>query len=154
MTSTLRSSGITQSQVNRQASNDALEVLESALAAPGPGRELDWLNKVTAALDTFAAAIDHQSATSRSDEGLLSQIVTSEPRLAWQIDRLEKELDDLRVSARSLRAQITPKPDASLVDVADLRNRLMSMANRYQSHRAREADLVYESIAIDLGESG
>ena len=92
MTSTLRSSGITQSQVNRQASSNALEVLETALASPGPGRELDWLNKVTASLDAFIAAIDHQSATSRSEEGLLSQIVISEPRLTWQIDRLEKEL--------------------------------------------------------------
>ncbi len=153
-TSNLRSSGVTQSQVNRQASNDALDALETALAAPGPGRELDWLNKVTAALDTFVAAIDHQSATSRSDEGLLSQIVTSEPRLAWQIDRLEKELDDIRASARSLRDQITPEPDAPLVDVADIRNRLTSIANRYQSHRAREADLVFEAIDVDLGDGG
>lgn len=154
MTSSLRSSGIRQSQVNRRASNNALEVLETALAAPGPGRELDWLNKVTASLDTFIAAIDHQSATSRSGEGLLSQIVTSEPRLTWQIDGLERELDDIRASARSLREQITPEQSTPRIDVADIRNRLTSIANRYQSHRAREADLVYDAIDIDLGEGG
>jgi hypothetical protein len=155
MTSTLGTdSRITESRANRETSNDALEVLETAFAAPGPGRELDWIKRVGASLDTFIAAIEHQSATSRSEAGLLSQIAIREPRLGWRIDRLERELDDLKASARSLREQITPEQDNPRVDVPDIRNRLMALANRYRSHRARETDLVYEAIAVDLGESG
>lgn len=145
---------IAQSRADRHASSDALTVLETALTSAGPGREIDWLNSVAASLDAFIAAVDEQSATSRSGDGLLSQITTREPRLAWRIDRLEREFDDIKASARSLREQIQPEEGHPQVDVADIRNRVASLANRYRSQRAREADLVYEAIDVDLGEGG
>ena len=74
--------GIAQSRADRDASSDAPTVLENALASAGPGRELAWLNTVAASLDAFLAAVDEQSATSRSSEGLLSQLTTREPRLS------------------------------------------------------------------------
>jgi chromosome segregation ATPase len=146
--------GIAQSRADRGASSDALTVLENALGSAGPGRELDWLNTVAASLDAFLAAVDEQSATSRSSEGLLSQLTSREPRLSWRIDRLEREFDDIKSSARSLREQINPEIGNPHIDVTDIRNRIASLANRYRSQRSRVADLVYEAIDVDLGEGG
>lgn len=136
----------------RQSSHGALATLEEALAAPTPGRELSWRDKVVEALDLFLVSLDGQASADLGADSLLSEIGEAEPRLLPRVQRLHDEHRDLRESALSLRSQIaTTTDDPAEVDTADIRDRLSGVARRYRQHRARESDLVYEAINVDLG---
>ena len=142
------------SRAGRAVSHDALAVLEHALAAPVPNRARDWRNGVVEALDVFVTALEDQARSDLGRESLLSEIAIDHPRLAPRIQRLHAEHRDLRDSAISLRHQIVQARDEGLereIDTADIRDRLAGMARRFRQHRAREADLVYEAINVDLG---
>ena len=133
----------------RQASLHALHVLEYALSAPVPRRERTWLHRVTLAVDALAAALDRQIHAEDESLGLLSEIALCEPRYATQIRRLRQEQIDLAIAVASLREQIEPNPELP-IDTADVRDRLATLARRYRQHRAREADLIYEAVGVEL----
>lgn len=139
------------SQDNRAISESALGALEDALAAPSPNRTIAWHQKVVEALDTFLAALHEQALADQDPDSLLPEIARQEPRFAPRIQRLKVEQDDIEASAASLRSQIGTDTDHTHIDVADIRDRLASITNRYRQHRAREADLVYEAVNVDLG---
>lgn len=138
------------SRADRNASLDAVLVLEDALSEPTPGREIDWLQSVHDAVDALAGALDAQASGDAEPSSLLSEIAQEEPRLRSRIERLRREHQDLRDAVASLRQQIEHHPDAG-IDVADIRERLAAIARRVRQHRAREADLVYEAINFNLG---
>lgn len=142
-----------ESRSGRATSLDALDALERAMAAPAPSRELSWRSDVIDALDVFLTALVDQSESDLGPNSLLSEIGRDHPRLVPRIQRLHQEHTDLRNLASSLRGQIeaTRGDTASDVDPSDVRERLADLARRYRRHRSREADLVYESVTIDLG---
>jgi hypothetical protein len=133
----------------RQASLHALHVLEYALAAPAPRRERTWLHRVVVALEALATALDAQIHAEDDSLGLLSEIALCEPNYATQICRLRPEPADLAIAVASLREQIEPSPELP-IDTADVRDRLATLARRYRQHRARESDLVYEALGLEL----
>jgi len=133
----------------REASLRALHVLEYALSAPAPRRERTWLHRVTVALDALAAALDRQIRADDQSLGLLSEIALCEPQYATQIHRLLQEQVDLAIAVASLREQIEPHPELP-IDTADVRDRLATVARRYRQHRARESDLIYEAVGLEL----
>ena len=133
----------------RQASLHALHVLEYALSAPVPRRERTWLHRVTIALEALAVALDRQIHAEDVSLGLLSEIALCEPQYATQIQRLRQEQIDLAIAVASLREQIEPNPELP-IDTADVRDRLASLARRYRQHRARESDLIYEAVGLEL----
>jgi hypothetical protein len=138
------------SRRDRDASLRALHALEDALSAPAPRRQRTWLHRVTYAVDALATALDEQARAGAETVDLLSEVALCEPRYIAQIERLRQEQLDLRIAVSSLREQIEPDPEFP-IDTADIRDRLASIARRYRQHRAREADLVYEAVSIDLG---
>ena len=138
------------SRTNRDASLDALRSVEDALAAPTPGREDQWLELVVHALGDLTTALGTQAGADADNASLLSEIAVDEPRLQPRIRRLRQEHDDLRAAASSIREQITPTAGVH-IDTADIRDRLASIARRLRQHRAREADLIYEAVNINLG---
>lgn len=139
-------------RADRAASLDVLHEVEEALAAPSPGREPAWLDGVLESLERLAQLLETHGHTDAETDSLLSQIARDEPRFAGRIDRLRDEAHDLRASIDSLRSQLSPTRDD--VDVADIRDRLSAVARRYRQHRAREADLIYEAVLVDLGGPG
>ncbi len=141
------------SRRGRTSAGDALAVLEDALAAPTPGRQLQWLKGVSAALDAFIARLDSQASSDLADDSLLAEIGRDHPRFQPHIERLHAEHRDLRSSATSLRSQIAATADTrdADVDTADIRDRLAAITRDYRRHRAHEADLVYEAVTVDLG---
>ena len=133
----------------RQASLHALHVLEFALSAPAPRRERTWLHRVMIALDALADALDRQIHAEDESLGLLSEIALCEPKYSTQIHRLWQEQVDLAIAVASLREQIEPNPELP-IDTADVRDRLATIARRYRQHRARESDLIYEAVGLEL----
>ena len=143
---------VRSSRAGRFDTMQALHALEEALAAPAPRRERTWLHRVLAALDLLSAMLDSQVAGDQEAQSLLTEIRREDPRLAPRVDRLRAEQADLRIAITSLRDQLAP--DASVpVDTADIRDRLASLARRLRAQRARESDLVYEAVNVDLGVS-
>lgn len=138
------------SRIDRNSSRDALQALEDALSEPAPGREDRWLTTVIEALEVLDSALGTQSDRDSEASSLMSEIAADEPRLGPRVDRLRSEHADLRDSVKSLLGQIAPHPGMD-IDIADIRDRLSSVARRLRQHRAREADLIYEAININLG---
>lgn len=141
----------TVSWTDRNASLDALQQLESALSAPTPGRELPWRRQVQVTLEALAAKLDQQARGDSEGASLLSEVALEEPRLAARVAGLRAEHDDLRHAVDSLQSQLRDLVDEASVDTADLRDRLAGVARRLRQHRAREADLIYEAVNINLG---
>ena len=48
-----------------------------------------------------------------------------------------------------MREQIEPTPELP-IDTSDVRDRLASIARRYRQHRARESDLIYDAVGLEL----
>lgn len=138
------------SRADRNASLDALHAVEAALAEPTTGREVEWLHRVLVAVDALTCALADQAAGDVESASLLSEIVIDEPRLAPRVERLRREYDDVRRSLDSLREQLA-LDSAVGVDTADVRDRLASIARRLRQQRAREADLIWEAVNINLG---
>jgi hypothetical protein len=138
------------SRANRDASLEALRALEEAVSAPVPGREDRWLDMVVNALDQLTTALETQAGDDAGAASLLSEIAVDEPRLKPRIDRLREEHDDLRAAAASVRHHVAP-PAESAIDIAEVRDRLTSIAHRFRQHRAKEADLIFEAVNINLG---
>jgi hypothetical protein len=128
----------------------ALHALEDALDAPTPRRERTWLHRVLSTLDVLSDMLDAQAARDQDTGSLLTEIRRDEPRLGPRVDRLRAEQADLRIAITSLRDQLAPAA-AVPVDTADIRDRLAALARRLRAQRARESDLVYEAVNIDLG---
>ncbi|MEA3216831.1 MAG: hypothetical protein QOJ19_2987 [Acidimicrobiia bacterium] len=140
------------SRAGRIDTMGALHALEDALAAPTPRRERTWLHRVLAALDVLGAMLDAQAAGDDETNSLLNEIRRDDPRFGPRVHRLRAEQADLRMAVTSLRDQLAPDA-AAPVDTADIRDRLASIARRLRAQRARESDLVYEAVNIDLGVS-
>jgi len=138
------------SRAGRFDTMEALHALEDALDAPTPRRERTWLHRVLATLDVLSDMLDTQAASDQDTSSLLTEIRRDDPRLGSRVDRLRSEQADLRIAITSLRDQLAP--DAAVpVDTAAIRDRLASLARRLRAQRARESDLVYEAVSIDLG---
>jgi hypothetical protein len=145
-----RGAAVTSSRAGRANIIHALHTLEDALGAPTPRRERTWLHRVLAAVDVLSATLDAQAAGDDAYSSLLTEIQRDDPRFAPRVARLRAEQADLRIAVTSLRDQLAP--DAALpVDTADIRDRLASLARRLRAQRARESDLVFEAVDVDLG---
>ena len=106
--------------------------------------------RVLATLDVLSNMLNAQTASDQDTSSLLTEIRRDDPRLGPRVDRLRDEHADLQIAITSLRDQLAP--DAGIpVDTSDIRDRLASLARRLRAQRARESDLVYEAVNIDLG---
>jgi hypothetical protein len=93
-------------------------------------------------------SVDTESASI----GLLDEIALSHPSYVPRIRRLQQERSDLVIAVASLREQIELDPTIE-IDPNDIRDRLATLTRQFREHRARETDLVYETIGRDLDES-
>lgn len=138
-------------RAHRQASLHALHVLEYALAAPAPRRQRTWLHRVTAAVDALAAALDQEIDLADQSFALFSEIAASEPRYSSDVAQVRQERLDLRIAVSSLREHIEPDAEKP-IDPADIRDRLAKLAQRYRAYCARESDIVYQAVEINLND--
>ena len=132
---------------NRRASlHQVLVELEKAIAGATPGREEAWREHVGASLDRLADAISHHVTATEGPDGLFEQIRRRAPRLDGRCSRLARDhhtiVDELAVSVASLNG-----------DVAETRERVLSLLAHLARHRQLGADLVYEAYDVDLGGS-
>lgn len=138
---------------DRDRTLEALHALEAALGTAAPGREADWFDQVIGAFTTLESAISTERDESLRADSLLSMIGHNYPRrFGSRVRQLRVQIDDIIRQLEFLRAQLV-QLDRDEVDFADLRQRLGWFMRAIHHRRARESDLVFEAVRLDLGET-
>jgi hypothetical protein len=136
-------------RAERSAALRALHVVEYALAAPAPRRLRTWLHRVTVAIDALHAALVAQIPRGDGAIRLLDEIALCQPGYLPQVQQLQQELLNLAIAVASLREQIEPDP-AIEINSTEIRERLSVISTQFRVHQAREADLVYDAIGLEV----
>lgn len=138
------------SRIDRDSTLRAIHRLEAALAMAAEGAT--WVAEVTADLEALEAAmVDERRELNRPD-ALLAMIAAEHPRrFTSRVRNLRDQYDDIIRQVASLRDQLATGEDIP-PDAGDLRRRASWIISALHHCRARQTDLVYEAIAMDLGE--
>jgi hypothetical protein len=140
------------SSEDRDATLAAVHHLEAAVGMAGPGREDAWLLQVTADLRTVEGAVVAERDDAQRPDSLLSIIAQDYPRrFSSRVRQLHDQHEAIVTMIGSLRVELESMGDG--IDVADLRQRLGALVYAIRDRWARETDLVYEAIRLDLGRS-
>jgi hypothetical protein len=141
------------SLADRDRTLEALRTLEEALGAAAPGREPDWFERVIEAFKTFESVLSSERHESLQPDSLMSMISRGYPRrFGSRVRQLRDEHDTIATQVASMRTQLEGV-DREAVDFSDLRQRLGWVMRAVHHRRARETDLVFEAINLDLGRS-
>ena len=127
---------------------DSMSALESALAAPAPGRLSRWTERVRAALMELSADFREHVAIAEAPEGINTRAVRSQPRLAKAAQRLNNEHVELAALINQLLDELDTPDDTP---AEQLRDGLTRLLGRLVRHRQRGSDLLYEAWAVDIG---
>jgi NADH-quinone oxidoreductase subunit I len=84
------------------------------------------------------------------DKHRLTEIAQEHPRLRTWVRQLRRQWHELAATAQSL-AERLDQADEAAWNFADIREQLRWLITALHHHRAREADLVFEALNVDLG---
>ena len=136
---------------------ESINALEQALAAPVPGRQMLWVERVsTALLELSGDFHDHVDLTEGPD-GLYGRVIVSSPRLAHAVERLTAdhggvtELIGKLLAMVGKAAESFARGDSILGDLDEVRDLGTTLLATLVRHRQRGADLVYEGYSVDIG---
>ena len=128
---------------------DATRALEQALAAPAPGRETHWAERVHVSLVELSADFREHIDVTEGVHGLYGEVVKSSPRLSGAVARLTKEHAVIKENVDDLLARVgDPEGNDSVDEIRDLGTALLT---RLLRHRQRGSDLVYEAYQFEVG---
>ena len=135
----------------------SITALEQALAAPAPGRQMRWAERVSAALMELSGDLRDHVELTEGPTGLNSRVVRSSPRLAYAVDRLTQEHATLTKLIGELLTVVgeadgsSAQGDPILGDPDEVRELGTTLLGVLLRHRQRGADLVYEAYSVDIG---
>ena len=138
------------SRNDRTRSLDAMHTLEKMMGRAAPGRDRAWHRDIIDALRDLELAIRQQQSSYEEPSSLLVEIAQEQPRLRTWIRQLHRQWNDLANQTRTMRQELELADEVS-TSYADIRERLRWLITALHHHRAREADVVYEALSIDLG---
>jgi hypothetical protein len=127
-----------------------MHLLESMIGRPAPGRDREWRSDTVRALRELEPALHEQQASYEDPASLLAEIALEHPRLRTWVRQLNRQWRELARDVQSLREQLEQSDDTGW-DYADVRERIRTLLKNLHHHRAREADLVFEALSVDLG---
>jgi hypothetical protein len=147
MTDSADGAAIERSRQHRRGVRRASTGLEEALARP-IGREAGrWRGDVAVQVRALAEAFRHHVEQSEGPDGLLSQIVGDEPRLAPAVEGVRREHRVLQGEMSRLEAAtgLWQGTDEQAVRKDSLR-----LLHDMAAHRQRGSDLIYEAYYVDV----
>lgn len=138
------------SREDRDRTLEALRNLESALAMASASE--DWLEEVKSDLSSLEAAMSGEKDELNRPDSLLSMIAADRPRrFGPRIRGLQEQYGDITRQVGSLLRELEQASNGHF-DATDVRHRAGSLIRSIHSYRARQTDLVYEALRLDLGE--
>jgi hypothetical protein len=145
-----------QERASRTASHEhdcieeAMHVLEKALAAPTPGREVEWKQRAGAALAVVTDYVRQHVESAEGDDGLVAEV---EAKVGTTRDVRFARADHRRMvedSEHLLKDLSEHAGDAGLT-VAEVRDRTIDITMLLRRHEWREADLILSVFDLDIG---
>ena len=138
------------SRGDRDRTLAALHRLESALAMASGTNE--WIEEVVGDLLSLESAMKAERDELNRPDSLLAMIAADAPRrFGPRIRGIRDQYDDITRQVGSLIRETGPAEN-EVVDASDLRHRCASVIRAIHHCRARQTDLVYEALRLDLGE--
>jgi len=128
---------------------DAIGRLESALAAPSPGRIVQWRQQVRTRLDQLGADFDEHIAVTEGPDGVYDDVVSSAPRLARAVEQLRHDHESILKQLDHCTSLVGSVADDD--DIQDLRDSATDLMFRLVRHRQRGSDLMWDAYASDIG---
>jgi Hemerythrin HHE cation binding domain len=128
---------------------ESMSAVEQALAAPAPGRQARWAERVHLALVELSADFDEHIDITEGSYGLYRELLTTAPRLSGAVARLTREHALIRDLLDNLQARVG-EPGIN-PDVDEVRDRGTVLLGRLVRHRQRGSDLIYEAYTAEIG---
>ena len=138
------------SRSDRDRALDAMHALEAATATAGPGREQDWRRAVLAALEDLTTALAEQQATYARRDSLMAQLAQDDPRLRTWVRQLHHRWSSLAATTQDLASDLRDTHATGSRSIDDIREQVRWMSAALQHHRAREADLIFAALGLDV----
>jgi hypothetical protein len=125
---------------------ESLRAVEQALAAPAPGRQAPWAERVQAALVELAGDFRDHVEITEGPNGVYGDLLVTAPRLQGAVAALTRE-------HAVIKAQVDELIDAAdgSADVDELREGGTALLARLHRHRQRGSDLIFEAYEADIG---
>jgi hypothetical protein len=127
---------------------ESMGALEQALAAPTPGLEATWSQRVHVALVELSADFREHMRITEGPEGLYQEVLNDDPRLSGKIARLTHEHE---IICGGIDAALAGVGAAAASDAGAVREAGIALLARLARHRQAGADLVYEAFEAELG---
>src|SRR6266705_5950639 len=122
---------------------ESMSAVEHALAAPAPGRQARWAERVHVALVELCADFGEHIDITEGPDGLYRELLSTAPRLSGAVARLTREHALIRDLLDNLLARVS-EPEIS-EDVDTVRDRGTVLLGKLVRHRQRRSDLIYEA---------
>jgi Ala-tRNA(Pro) deacylase len=132
--------------VVRERLYDRLMTLGRAIAAPIGSGGTRWNHRVSRALENLAEALEEHVVETEGPAGLLREIVDQAPRLWRDVDGLRAQHGELADGCVRVRQSLAGEVPALVV-----RKHAHELIARFEQHRHRGSDLVYEAFGVDIG---
>jgi hypothetical protein len=139
------SDSLERARANRASLRSAMRDVESALAAPTPGRDGPWRREIGAKLEVLGDALESHITATEHEDGLLAQIMSSAPRLARRIERARADHERLRVDLQQASAAVGEDATVTVV-----REQVGALLIDLVRHRQLGSDLVYDAYNVDI----
>jgi hypothetical protein len=136
---------------------EAIRTLEQALAAPVPGGQIRWVQRVSDALLELSGDFHDHVELTEGPSGLYGKVNRSSPRLAHMVDRLTHDhatLTNLISELLTVVGQAAgtfARGDSMLAALDEVRERGTTLIAALVRHRQRGSDLMYEGYSVDIG---
>lgn len=138
------------SRHERDRTIEAIREFETALGRAAGSSE--WLGEVKSDLQALESVMSDEQHELNRPDALLAMISSENPRrFGSRIRNLREQYSDIIRQVGSLRRQLEESADEEL-DATDLRQRGRWIVSAIHNCRARQTDLVYEALRLDLGE--
>lgn len=130
---------------SRERLKGRLNAVGRAVGAPvGSGRR--WILRVRRELVALSNALDEHIDETERPDGVFSEVLSIAPRRARDVERLTREHVELRAECNRLEDLAEAGAGA-----LSLRRRVHQLLRRFEEHRHRGADLVFEAFGVDIG---
>jgi hypothetical protein len=137
-----------ESRLTRTHMLSAVRALEDALAKPASYREPEWASRVVEELTALEEAMLRQMAELEGEDNTLAALARDQPRLLPRIQQLRQQYGDLVCQVSALRAQLTAEGSPKSEET---RQRLTWILTALKHFQAKETDLIYEALQVDIG---